>query len=430
MRVGRFFSLFKRFGLKTFFSDLVISLLTIFLGVFAVSFASQPSYRDLYAAFAQEYGDKYAIIDPLALIKVESLTFPGQTDSYFYDQGVEKDLEELGIEYQVFYRYSSERPLFDGVYGFYAIPGSISKMLPNHLAHGNEYSDEGPEVQFALPLDQTNKRRIGDDISFAINTGESSYASISATICASIGQHSFWRGDSYIAAYFKDGAFATFDKTLRENGAYLFGDMHINSQGQDYKVQKTPRVRMYYLANLTPEQKSAFLERKEHKDATLISAFGESSIPCSFDTYSDIYACIAPESSGGFNNVAHYPYFAVTAFVSVFIILIAQAWLGMDKSRLDSAVCIIVGATRKEILSAHFAKKILDTGFMFVFGYFVLYFLDYHAKSLYWPNEFYANTNLYWLYCLICGAFAFVSLGFKYLELRRLDFAVAIRGDE
>ena len=430
MRVRRFFSLFGRFGLKTFFSDFVISLLTIFLGVFATSLASQPSYQDLYASFAQEYGEKYAIIDPLALVKVESKSFIGQTENYFYDQGVSDDLEELGIEYQAFYRYSAMSPLFDGFRGFYAIPGSIYKMLPDHIAHGSEYSNEGPDVQFALPLGQMNKYGIGDNVSFAIETGNASSISMNATICALTREHSFWRGDSYVAAYFKEAAFSSFKETLQENEAFMFGNVFIESRGQEYQVEKMPRVKTYYLASFTPEQKDAFLERKKQKDNALVSAFGEDSRPFTFDTYSDIYARNAAESGGGFNNVAHYPYFAVAAFASVFIIMIAQVWLGMDKSRLDSAVCIIVGATRKEILAAHFAKKALDAGLMFALGYFVLYFLDYYAKALYWPNEFYANTNLYWLYCLVCGAFAFVSLGLKYLELRRLNFAVAIRGDE
>ena len=92
-------------------------------------------------------------------------------------------------------------------------------------------------------------------------------------------------------------------------------------------------------------------------------------------------------------------------------------------------MAIIVGATKKEIITAHFAKKIIDVALIFVLGWFATYFLDYHAKSFYWPKEFSANTGLYWVFCLIVGAVSLISLLLKVWELRGLDFAEAIRRD-
>ena len=429
MKARASLSIFKRFGLSSIISDFLISLFAFFVGMFVTVAASNPGYGMQYRNVASEYGDNTFVIDPWASISRPSANNFLQR-FFFLDSGIEADLKEQGVEYEKFYYVSNPTQLFNGNSGFYAMPKSLAKYLPVSVKHGEGVNQAKEGAQLICELYDSDEYQLGDKLSISLSDFEGkSLFEFDAKIVASNGETSFWRGDSYNVCYFDDAEFASLERVVLEDSEHFFGETEIDHDGSNVVAMKGTYARPYILAHMNEAEKKAFSETRDAKLSSLKAQWPDAEIASGMDSFRDIYDLWCVQNGSGFNNVGHYPYLLISAIASLLIIIVGQTWLSAEKHRKDSAVAIIVGATKKEIITAHFAKKIIDVALIFVLGWFATYFLDYHAKSFYWPKEFSANIGLYWVFCLIVGAVSLISLLLKVWELRGLDFAEAIRRD-
>ena len=429
MRVHAHFSIFKRFGLSSLVSDFLISLFAFFIGMFATISASNPSYAIQYRGVADKYGDSEFVIDYWV-----SVSRPNAEDFtkrfFFLDDGVEDDLKGLGIQFEKFYYVSNPTEVFNGIRGFYAMPKSMSDVLPVSIKHGSNVDQSSKGAQFVCGLSANDEYQLGDTFSVCLSDFEGkALFGFDAKMVASTGETSFLLGDSYNVCYFDADEFAALEQGIFDNANHFFGETDVDRDGTSVRTFKNPYAKPYILAHMNEENRSAFLEKRDAKKAAIELEWTDSTITSSMASFNEIYDLWSVQNGSGFNNVGHYPYLLASAIGSLLIVVVGQSWLNAGKHRKDSAVALIVGATKTQIICAHFAKKAIDVAFVFALGWLATYFLDYHAKALCWPKEFYANTNLYWVFCLIVVAVSLISLLLKAWELRGLDFAEAIRRD-